>query len=74
MERIPYGKYTKEFRVEVVKLVGYAMRDRITKKLVSQSLFRAVTSKRPGKGLIHHSTGEASIVPMTIGSCLSSSA
>ncbi|HBR22305.1 MAG TPA: IS3 family transposase [Nitrospiraceae bacterium] len=33
---------------------GYAMADRITKKLASQSLFRAAT-KRPAKGLIHHS-------------------
>jgi transposase InsO family protein len=33
----------------------YAMADRITKKLVSQSLFRAVAAKRPDKGLIHHS-------------------
>jgi transposase InsO family protein len=37
------------------ELVGYAMGSRITKELVSQSLIRAVTSKRPGKGLIHHS-------------------
>ena len=31
------------------------MGHRITKSLVSQSLFRAVAAKRPGKGLIHHS-------------------
>ncbi len=31
------------------------MSDRITKKLVSRSLFRAVASKRPSAGLIHHS-------------------
>jgi transposase InsO family protein len=37
------------------EIVGYAMGDRITKELVSQSLFRAVAAKRPGKGLIHHS-------------------
>lgn len=37
------------------EIVGYAMGDRITRHLVSQSLFRAVASKRPGKGLIHHS-------------------
>jgi transposase InsO family protein len=36
-------------------IVGSAMGARITKNLVSQSLFRAVISKRPGKGLIHHS-------------------
>ena len=37
------------------EIVGYAMGDRITKKLVSQSLFRAVVAKHPAKGLIHHS-------------------
>lgn len=37
------------------ELVGYAMADRMTKKLVMQSLFRAVAAKRPAKGLIHHS-------------------
>jgi len=37
------------------EVVGYAMSDRMTTKLVSQSLFRAVAAKRPEKGLIHHS-------------------
>lgn len=37
------------------EIVGYAMSSRITKNLVSQSLFRAVAAKRPGPGLIHHS-------------------
>ncbi len=37
------------------ELVGYAMSDRMTTALVSQALFRAVTTKRPAKGLIHHS-------------------
>jgi putative transposase len=36
-------------------LVGYAMSERMTKSLVSQSLFRGVTAKRPPRGLIHHS-------------------
>jgi putative transposase len=36
-------------------IVGYAMGNRITKNLVSQSLFKAVAAKRPGPGLIHHS-------------------
>ncbi len=36
-------------------MVGYAMGNRITKNLVSQSLFKAVAAKRPGSGLIHHS-------------------
>ena len=31
------------------------MGNRITKNLVSQSLYMAVASKRPAKGLIHHS-------------------
>jgi putative transposase len=37
------------------EIVGYAMGNRITKNLVSQSLFKAVAAKRPGVGLIHHS-------------------
>jgi putative transposase len=37
------------------EIVGYAMSNRMTKNLVSQSLFRAVAAKRPGSGLIHHS-------------------
>ena len=37
------------------EVVGYAMSNRMTRTLVSQSLFRAVASKRPPKGLIHHS-------------------
>lgn len=36
-------------------LVGYAMSERMTQTLVSQSLFRAVAQKRSPKGLIHHS-------------------
>ena len=35
--------------------MGYAMSNRMTKNLVSQSLFRAVETKRPESGLIHHS-------------------
>jgi len=37
------------------EVVGYAMSNRMNRALVSQSLFRAVASKRPPKGLIHHS-------------------
>jgi putative transposase len=37
------------------EIVGYALGSRITKNLVSQSLFKAVAAKRPGPGLIHHS-------------------
>ena len=36
-------------------IVGYAMGERLTRNLISQSLFRAVAAKRPAKGLIHHS-------------------
>jgi putative transposase len=36
-------------------IVGYAMGERLTKNLVSQSLFKAVAAKRPTQGLIHHS-------------------
>jgi putative transposase len=36
------------------ELVGYAMSERMTKQLVMQALFRAVTSQRPPAGLIHH--------------------
>lgn len=37
------------------EIVGYALAERMTKQLVSRSLYRAVVSKRPEKGLIHHS-------------------
>jgi transposase InsO family protein len=37
------------------EIVGYAMSDRMTRNLVSESLFKAVTVKRPAAGLIHHS-------------------
>ncbi len=37
------------------EIVGYAMGERMTKNLVSQSLFKAVAAKRPAHGLIHHS-------------------
>ncbi|MFC1954580.1 IS3 family transposase, partial [Chloroflexota bacterium] len=36
-------------------IVGHAMGERLTRNLVSQSLFKAVAAKRPAKGLIHHS-------------------
>jgi putative transposase len=36
-------------------IVGYAMGERLTRNLVSQSLFKAVEAKRPANGLIHHS-------------------
>ena len=37
------------------EIVGYAMGERMTKNLVSQSLFRAVEAQRPAQGLLHHS-------------------
>jgi len=37
------------------EIVGYAMGERLTRNLVSQSLLRAVAAKRPAGGLIHHS-------------------
>lgn len=37
------------------EVVGYAMGERMTKNLASQSLFHAVAAKRPTAGLIHHS-------------------
>ena len=37
------------------EVVGYAMDSRMTKSLLSRSLFRAVSAKRPEAGLIHHS-------------------
>jgi len=37
------------------EIVGYAMGERLTRNLVSESLFRAVSAKRPAKGLLHHS-------------------
>ena len=36
-------------------IVGDAMGERLTRNLISQSLIRAVTAKRPAEGLIHHS-------------------
>jgi putative transposase len=37
------------------EIVGYAMGERLTMNLISQSLLRAVVTKRPEKGLLHHS-------------------
>ncbi len=37
------------------EIVGYAMGERLTKNLVSQSLLKAVAARRPVKGLLHHS-------------------
>ncbi|KVP91961.1 hypothetical protein WJ95_07060 [Burkholderia ubonensis] len=36
------------------EIVGYAMSERMTKHLVMQALFRAVATRRPAAGLIHH--------------------
>ena len=37
------------------EIVGYAMGERLTRSLVSESLCRAVAAKRPANGLLHHS-------------------
>ena len=37
------------------EIVGYAMGERVTRNLVSESLLRAMEAKRPAAGLIHHS-------------------
>jgi len=37
------------------EIVGYAMGERLTRDLISQSLFRALSTRRPRRGLIHHS-------------------
>jgi putative transposase len=37
------------------EIVGYAMGERLTRNLVNQSLLQAVTTRRPKKGLLHHS-------------------
>jgi putative transposase len=37
------------------EIVGYALGSRITKDLVVRSLYKAVATKRPSAGLIHHS-------------------
>ena len=37
------------------EIVGYAMGERMTRDLVSESLYRALAAKRPAGGLMHHS-------------------
>jgi transposase InsO family protein len=37
------------------EIVGYSMGERLTRNLVSESLFRALALKHPAKGLMHHS-------------------
>jgi len=37
------------------EIVGYAMGERLTRNLVNQSLLQAVITRRPEKGLLHHS-------------------
>jgi putative transposase len=37
------------------EIVGYALGERMTQHLVSESLLRAVEAKRPARGLMHHS-------------------
>jgi transposase InsO family protein len=37
------------------EIVGYAMGGRMSRNLISQSLLRALSTRRPEKGLLHHS-------------------
>ncbi len=37
------------------EIVGYAMGERLSRHLVSQSLMMALNARRPGRGLLHHS-------------------
>jgi transposase InsO family protein len=37
------------------EIVGYSMGERLTRNLVNQSLLQAVNTRKPKKGLIHHS-------------------
>jgi transposase InsO family protein len=37
------------------EIVGYAMGERLTRNLVSESLFRGIAARRPARGLLHHS-------------------
>jgi putative transposase len=37
------------------EIVGYAMGERLSKNLVSQSLLQALSTRKPEKGLLHHS-------------------
>jgi putative transposase len=37
------------------EIVGYAMGERLSKNLVSQSLLSAMSTRRPDTGLVHHS-------------------
>jgi len=37
------------------EIVGYAMGERLTRNLVNQSLLQAVATRKPEKGLLHHS-------------------
>jgi transposase InsO family protein len=37
------------------EIVGYAMGERMSRNLIGQSLLRALSTRRPEKGLLHHS-------------------
>jgi putative transposase len=41
--------------LHTAEIVGYAMGERLTRNLVSESLLRSIAAKRPSRGLIHHS-------------------
>jgi len=46
------------------EIVGYAMGERLSKNLVGESLLRALSLRKPGKGLYIIPTGEASTVAL----------
>ena len=52
------------------EVVGYAMGERMTRNLVMQSLLRAVSTKRPAAGLIHHSDRGSQYCAQEYGSLL----
>lgn len=56
------------------EIVGYAMGERMTRQLVMQALFRAVSLRRLPPGLIQHTDHGASIARMNTVRCWRSSA
>ena len=48
------------------EIVGYSMGERMTRNLISESLLRALSAKRPAKGLMHHSDRGSQCRPSAI--------
>jgi putative transposase len=55
------------------EIKGYAMSHRMTQDLVSRALFRAVASRGPSPGLIHHSDHGSQYCSHRFGNCSGSS-